>query len=53
MAAQKMAREFFEKFTAVLVERQASAPAEGDATAEAGEEGAEKKGWLKKLISKG
>jgi carbon monoxide dehydrogenase subunit G len=52
MAAQKMAREFFEKFTAVLVERQAPAPAEGDATAEAAN-GAEKKGWLKKLISKG
>ena len=52
MAAQKMAREFFEKFTAVLVERQTPAPAEGEATAGADAEGGEKKGWLKKLIGK-
>ena len=52
MAAQKMAREFFEKFTAVLVERQTPAPAEGVATAGADAEGGEKKGWLMKLIGK-
>ncbi|MEY8874900.1 MAG: CoxG family protein [Leptothrix sp. (in: b-proteobacteria)] len=49
MAANKMANEFFAKFTAVLAERHAPAPAEvaeGDAPAEGGE----KKGWFKKLI---
>jgi hypothetical protein len=61
MAAQKMAKEFFEKFTAVLVERQAPPPAEaeGDSAeaAEGGDDAAgadgQKKGWFKKLIGKG
>ena len=56
MAAQKMAREFFEKFTAVLAERHAPpAPAEAVvAEGEAGGEGASKKpGWFKKLVGKG
>ena len=64
MAAQKMAKEFFEKFTAVLVERQAPPPAESDGSivegAESTDEGdggadgdGQKKGWFKKLIGKG
>ena len=61
MAAQKMAKEFFEKFTAVLVERQAPPPAEAEGdSAEAAEGGddtagadGQKKGWFKKLIGKG
>ncbi len=47
MAANKMAKEFFEKFTAALTERYAPAVAEGEAVADGGE----KKGWFKKLIS--
>lgn len=45
MAAAKMAKEFFEKFTAALAERHAPVVAEGEVK----EEG-EKKGWFKKLI---
>jgi carbon monoxide dehydrogenase subunit G len=50
MAAQKMARDFFEKFTAVLAERHAPPPAEGEVNADA--EGGEKKGWFKKLVGR-
>jgi carbon monoxide dehydrogenase subunit G len=65
MAAQKMAREFFEKFTAVLIERQAPPPAEADGidgegaeAADSADDGAasdgdgQKKGWFKKLTGK-
>ncbi|MEY4747809.1 MAG: hypothetical protein RIQ60_23 [Pseudomonadota bacterium] len=48
MAAQKMAKDFFEKFTAVLVERHAPLPTEGDAAAEVSEQS----GWLKKLVGR-
>lgn len=52
MAAGKMAKEFFEKFNAVLTERYAP-PVPDDADVAEAAEGGEKKGWFKKLVGKG